>query len=83
MNQEIVEQEKRGSELVVEFLNNENSRLSPALLEQMLKLISDTYHCSPEDLKITDDEAGTLIRELYLITSHKELEIAKMPFASK
>ena len=83
MDQDIVEQDKNGSELVVEFLYDENSRFAPGVLDRMLKCIFDTYHCSPKDLKITDAEANILVEKLDLIASHKELEIATMPFASR
>ncbi len=83
MNQDIVEQDKNGSDLVVEFLYDENSRFAPGVLDRMLQCILNTYHCSPEDLKITDAEANILVEKLYLIASHKEVEIANMPFASR
>jgi hypothetical protein len=83
MNQVIVEQDKNGGELVVEFLNIQKSSRSPDRLEQMLKFISDTYGCSPEELDITDADANSLINKLYLIASARELAVANMVFGSR
>jgi len=82
MNQHIVGKntDRNGRDLVVEFLCDENSRFAPGVPARMLKYISETYHCLPEQLDITDIEADDLItNKLYPIACQDDLEIAKMP----
>jgi hypothetical protein len=69
-----------GSELVVEFLETIRTGLpsntATMVVERLVEQIERDYGCKPEELSIDDDEANLLIKKLFAIANHRELEVA-------